>query len=302
MEQFVNTSPLQVDPGFTPMNLGPRQRGPLAPADGLGHLSDLVRAMGAGDETLQADEAQLPLPLWRVRQHATLFHEGQRVLNLHVVRAGTLRCVTTAEDGYEQVVSFAGPGEVLGFDAISRGTQPVSAQALEESSVYALPLHDLRLLRMQSPALDRALELALSRQLLRAAEMVEMMAAVAAEARLARFLLWMSARMSELGRSPRRLRLVMCRRDIASVLGVAHETVSRSFGVLADCGCLRVANREVEILDLGLLRSRARCTRHLCEGGHAAPGHAAGPAAPAAARPAAMASWYAALQPPAAVD
>ena len=85
-----------------------------------------------------------------------------------------------------------------------------------------------------------------------------MMAAVAAEVRLARFLVWLSGRMAERGQSPHRLRLRMSRRDIASLLGVAHETVSRSFTALAELGLLRVDNREVEILDAAGLR---RCTR-----------------------------------------
>jgi CRP/FNR family transcriptional regulator len=88
-----------------------------------------------------------------------------------------------------------------------------------------------------------------------------MMAAVASDVRLARFLLWMSARMEEAGQSPRRLLLRMCRRDIASLLGVAHETVSRSFTTLADAGLLTVQNREVDILDLPALRGVARSTR-----------------------------------------
>ena len=52
--------------------------------------------------------------------------------------------------------------------------------------------------------------------------------AVAADARLARFLVQLSARMAECGQSPRRLLLRMNRRDIANHLGLAHETISRS--------------------------------------------------------------------------
>ena len=96
---------------------------------------------------------------------------------------------------------------------------------------------------------------------MRRGELAEMMAAVAAEVRLARFLLQLSRRMDECGQSPRRFHLRMSRRDIASYLGVAHETVSRSFGALARWGWLRVDNREVEILDLPGLKHFALNTR-----------------------------------------
>ena len=74
--------------------------------------------------------------------------------------------------------------------------------------------------------------------------------------------------MVELGQSPRRLRLRMCRRDIASLLGVAHETVSRSFTTLAESGFLKVDNREVELLDIARLQARARITRGPDDHGH----------------------------------
>lgn len=109
--------------------------------------------------------------------------------------------------------------------------------------------------------LDDALRQALGRELTRAVQTAEMMSAVASEARLARFVLCMSARMAGTGQSPQRLRLRMARRDIASLLGLAHETVSRSFTQLSQHGCLRVDNREIEILDLQALRLRARTTR-----------------------------------------
>jgi hypothetical protein len=59
----------------------------------------------------------------------------------------------------------------------------------------------------------------------------------------------------------------MCRRDIASLLGLAHETVSRSFTTMADAGLLKVENRELEILDLPRLQARARATRGAPDGG-----------------------------------
>jgi CRP/FNR family transcriptional regulator len=46
---------------------------------------------------------------------------------------------------------------------------------------------------------------------------------------------------------------------------VAHATVSRSFSALAAWGCLRVSNRDVEILDLPRLRAFSRSTRGLIE-------------------------------------
>ena len=156
-----------------------------------------------------------------------LFHEGAGAEAMHFVRAGTFKIFRTAEDGYEQVLGFAGRGEVMGFDAISAGTHPTAAMALEDSSVFVVLLCDFFSLGQRISALDTLVHRAVSGALANRAELADVMAAVAAEVRLARFLLQLSQRMAACGQSPRRFHLRMSRRDIASYLGVAHETVSR---------------------------------------------------------------------------
>jgi CRP/FNR family transcriptional regulator, anaerobic regulatory protein len=223
-------------------------------------LRDVLRLLG-GDEAGIGPMARVPVALRRLEAGATLAHEGAPLQSLYIVRCGSLKCVRTLECGYEQVTSVSLPGDVLGFDGLHQGRHVVAAVALELSTVYALPLSELPSLRESCPALDAALQRVLSRQLARAAATADMLAAVASDVRVARFVLWMSERAAELGWSPRRLRLSMSRRDVASLLGVAHETVSRSFTALADAGMLKVSNREVEIIDRPQLQARARNTR-----------------------------------------
>jgi CRP/FNR family transcriptional regulator len=225
-------------------------------------LNDLLRLLGSPIDDAIA-EFNVPVPLRRVATGSTLFHEGTPAKWLYVVRSGSFKTIKTAEDGYEQVLGFALRGDLLGYEALGDGEAPMGAVALEDSTVFALSVGDLEGWRRSFPPLDHALQRTLARQLMHSGEIAQMMAAVAAEVRLARFLVWLSARMEEMGQSPRRMRLRMCRRDIASFLGVAHETVSRSFTALADSGLLRVDNREVEIVDANALRTCSRSTRGL---------------------------------------
>jgi CRP/FNR family transcriptional regulator len=227
-------------------------------------MADVLRLMGAqpGDE---ANTADYPLAMRHLHAGSALFHEGGPAEAIYFVNVGLFKAFTTAEDGYEQVLGFAGRGEVLGFDAICSGRHPTGAVALEDAHVYLLPVRDIALLCSRVPELDRALHLAASRQLAQRGDIADVMAAVAAEVRLARFLVQLSQRMGSYGQSMRRLLLRMSRRDIASHLGVAHETVSRSFSALAEWGYLRVNFREVEIVDLEALKAFARSTRGLVE-------------------------------------
>jgi CRP/FNR family transcriptional regulator, anaerobic regulatory protein len=230
------------------------------PPSDADHLRDVLQLLGANPSSLDP-MVRFPVALRRLEEGATLAHEGAPLQSLYVVRCGSLKCVRTLEDGYDQVTALALPGDVLGFDGLHCGHHAATDVALESSTVYALPLSGLRALREQCPVLDDAWQQALSRQLARATATADMLAAVASEVRLARFILWLSARAAALGWSPRRLRLRMCRRDLASLLGVAHETVSRSFTTMAEAGLLKVNNREIEILDYVQLQARARTTR-----------------------------------------
>jgi CRP/FNR family transcriptional regulator, anaerobic regulatory protein len=206
--------------------------------------------------------AALPQPMrQRVAAGESLTHEGARTQHIFVVQAGTFKVIKTAMDGYDHVLSFALRGDVIGYDGLATGHFASTAVALEDSVVLAVPLAQLDAMRHSDTDLDHALQTALSRQLAHAIELAELMSAVAADARLARFLLHWSQRMAEQGLSPRRLLLRMNRRDIAAHLGLAHETISRCFSVLAERGCVKVNNRDVEIADFDGLRLAAHSTR-----------------------------------------
>jgi len=227
-------------------------------------MTQLLQLMGAEPGDRSVTDAQ-PVAMRQLHAGDALFHEGSEAEAICFVSVGTFKSYTTAEDGYEQVLGFAGRGEVLGFDAVCSGQHPTAAVALEDARVFVVPVRDVFAWGNRVPALDRVLHMAVSRQLAQRGEIADVMAAVAAEVRLARFLVQQSARMGACGQSTRRLLLRMSRRDIASHLGVAHETVSRSFGTLAEWGYLRVSYREVEILDLEALKGFARSTRGLVE-------------------------------------
>lgn len=252
----------------------------VVPLHGQGSRAELMRLLGVSDAGARGNEPLVDADLWCVRAGAVLLREGDHDDTVFVVRSGSLKCVKTLEDGYEQVLAFAQPGDLLGFEALHEGTHPATVIALEHATVYALPL---ALLRSGLGWLDEGLRQGLSRQLARAAETAELMSAVTADVRLARFILWVSARMARAGQSPRRFVLRMGRRDIASFLGTAHETTSRSFTTLADLGLIAVNNREVEILDMDGLKARALATRGLAgDGSTSAAGRARPPRRPRA--------------------
>jgi CRP/FNR family transcriptional regulator, anaerobic regulatory protein len=231
-------------------------------------MLDLLQVTGApvGDAH---QAAQVPVLTRRVHAGESLVHEGSPAEAIFFVCAGTFKVFCTDVNGYEQILSFALRGEVLGFDALCMESHPTAITALEDSSVFVVLRNDVFHLSQVVPAFSQALQRAGSLSLVRSRDQVGLMAAVASEVRLARFLIQLSQRMAHCGQSPRRFHLRMGRRELASLLGVAHETVSRSFTALASWGLIEVSDREVEIRDMDGLQAFARSTRRPAEGIHA---------------------------------
>jgi CRP/FNR family transcriptional regulator, anaerobic regulatory protein len=203
----------------------------------------------------------LPPRQQRVPAGTTLVHENGTAHCFHMVQAGAFKLCKVSADGYEQVLDFASRFDVLGFDGLGTGRYAAAAVALEDALVFTMGVAELEALRRASPVFDRQWQAALSQQLARLGELAVLMAAVSADRRVARFLLQLSRRMAACGQSPRRLRLRMSRRDIASHLGLAHESISRALGTLSARGLVLVRFRDVEITDQARLEEFARCTR-----------------------------------------
>lgn len=246
--------------GFKAISAVPFARLEVA-GDRQSNLSMLATLMGGCAQASMRQGGAVSVFSQRVRKGGNLFHEGARATAVYFIEMGSFKSLRTTEDGYEQVVAFSARRDVLGFDAVHLGRHVTSAVALEESRVYVISVDEMHLLGQKEPELGRALHVAISSQLHRYGALADLMSAVAAEVRLGRFLLQLSQRMIALGQSPSRLYLRMNRRDIASYLGLAHETVSRSFRSLVKAGYLEVNHREVEILDMEGLRECARGTR-----------------------------------------
>lgn len=222
--------------------------------------SDLLHWCGMSAWVDERSDAQF-FPLRQVPALSTLIVEGQPAHHLYMVVAGSFKLTRTDDEGYEQVLGFALQGDLLGLDALPSQHHASSVLALEDGAVAALPLGDLMAPDARLPALEHMVWHGAGLELRRRAETQYQMSAPSTEVRVARFLLDLGQRQRALGHSGRQLNLRMSRRDIASCLGVAHESVSRALATLVQAGCIEVHMRDIEILDAAALQALQRVTR-----------------------------------------
>ena len=222
--------------------------------------SDLLRWAGL-PALADGQSDTVVFPMRRVRARKVLTHEGQPFEALHVVASGSFKAVQTDLEGYEQVLGFAIHGDFLGLDGLGQPRHHCAAVALEDATVVSIPFRELLAWGRSVPALESLLHHAAGVELQRRADTQYLMSAPSSEVRVVRFLLQAARRQAAIGQSERRLRLRMTRRDIGSYLGVAHESVSRALTALAQDGCVRVLQREIELCNLPMLLELQRVTR-----------------------------------------
>ncbi|MNZ90175.1 Transcriptional activator protein Anr [compost metagenome] len=126
---------------------------------------------------------------------------------------------------------------------------PVSAQALETTSLCEIPFEKLDELAVQLPQLRRQLMRLMSREIRDDQQMMLLLSKKTADERIATFLVNLSARFRARGYSANQFRLAMSRSEIGNYLGLAVETVSRVFTRFQQNGLLQAEGKAVQILD-----------------------------------------------------
>ncbi len=182
-----------------------------------------------------------------------LFRQGDAFNALYVVRSGSLKTFVENPDGEVQVLGFVLPGEILGVAALVNDRHPMTAEALERSSVCELPYTQLQQIVGEVPALHRQLMRVISREVVADNGHLVMVGRQQAQERLAIFLQSLADRHARLSHDAVTLTLSMSRYDIANYLGLVVETVSRLFSRMELAGILTVNRKSVQILRPDLL-------------------------------------------------
>jgi len=192
-----------------------------------------------------------------LKKGAFLFHQGDAFTSVFAVRSGTVKTFSINDDGSEQLTGFYLPSELLGLSGLHSERHPVSAQALETTSLCELPFAHLDELTATLPGLRHQLLRVMSREIQGDQQMMWLLSKKTADARIASFLLNLSTRFRARGYSGSQFRLAMSRREMGNYLGLAVETVSRVFTRFVQNGWLSAEGKEVHILDVKMLEGCA---------------------------------------------
>jgi CRP/FNR family transcriptional regulator len=179
-----------------------------------------------------------------------LYHAGETFHSLYALRSGSLKTYVMTEDGEEHIIGIKMPGDLLGLSDINGTHYTRSAKALETCSICEIPYERFETLTQENPDLHHHILNMMSREIHQEQDRVTMCKKLSAEARLAGLLLMLSHRFAQRGFSATEFNLSMSRSDIANMLGLAVETISRLFTLFQEQGLLMVERKHVKLLDL----------------------------------------------------
>lgn len=201
---------------------------------------------GLSDEDLDALMA-----IARIREHPRgelLFSEGEEAEGFFVVLDGKVKVYKLSPDGKERILHVIHPGGTFAEAAIfGDGLYPAYAEPLQVSKLFFLPKDGFLDLLMNNGRISINMIAGLSRFLRQFANQIEDLTFKDVPSRLARYFMELSHG------SKAKVVLPISKSQLASNLGTVSETLSRTLRKLSEDDLIRVAGKEVEILDFDRL-------------------------------------------------
>jgi CRP-like cAMP-binding protein len=178
-----------------------------------------------------------------VRRGESIFSQGQPVAALHVVSRGDVKIVRLRDDGTEQILRLAGPGDLIGYRALAAGERYVAnAVALTDVEVVSLPVDEVKREMAASGPWLRDLLLKLSTDLREAEDRIEELSHRPVRDRVADLL----RRLADPATGW--LRVDLKREELASLAGTATESFIRALKVLKKEGVIETKGRRLRVI------------------------------------------------------
>lgn len=178
----------------------------------------------------------------RLPKNAVFYSEDKAARGMHVLLSGRIKLFKMSEDGKEQTIFIFGPGEPFCLCSVfSDGRLPANMSALEGSEILFIPPERFEALIAEDPTILMSMLKVMSRRLKEAMTMIDSLALRPVPARLAAYLL----SQEEDGR----VSLNITYRELAKIVGVTPEALSRVLRKMSDDGLVATDGPHIDILD-----------------------------------------------------
>ncbi|MFI5149768.1 MAG: Crp/Fnr family transcriptional regulator [Bacteroidia bacterium] len=181
-----------------------------------------------------------------------IFTEGSPVSGVYFIQKGKAKVFLTGFQNREQIVRFAADGHILGHRGIGNDVYPVSAVAMEESSICFIKNDLLNQLFMRNPRFTIELMMYYSRELRKAESRMKNIAQMNVRGKIAETLLVLYENFGL--DEHQELNVPFTREDLASASGSTRQQVVQQLTEFEKDGLIEKNGKKVVLKNLQALR------------------------------------------------
>ncbi len=199
------------------------------------------------------------LQVRQIGKNETIFREGTPGEYLFMIRTGNVKIYKLSEEGREQILGVFGPGDFFAeLPLLDGGKYPASAEALTAGTLVQLSRDNFLEILNEHPGVVTKILETVGARLRYFTNMVADLTLKDASRRLAGFLYEKARRHALPGQKEVRFPMELTHQEIASLIGTARETVSRTLQQFQKEEMINIKERHVTVLDMERLSTAAR--------------------------------------------
>jgi CRP/FNR family transcriptional regulator, cyclic AMP receptor protein len=181
--------------------------------------------------------------------------EGEWSDYLYFLIGGLAKVYKTSQNGKEQILHIAPPGEsVNDVSTFDGGTNQASILAMTPVQLYAVRKEDLKTLLEEHPRIYINILKALAYRIRRDSNLVEELSSTQVMGRLAKLLT------GKYAGEEATVGLWLTQQDMASMIGTCREVVNRSLKIMEEKGAIRLGRHRIVVLNKEILADMAKAT------------------------------------------
>ena len=214
----------------------------------------------ASDAQLQA-LGTIKHPLWHVPAGGCVFAEGDGSEMVFIIRRGWAAVSVFHENGRRQVLRFAMPGSMVGFETTADGCMPCTVEALTDLTACPIPRQSLMRFCQTAPELTLRMWSLLAAETISDWRLLGGLGTCTAAERIARLLFALCQRqLREAGGGVDEFALPISQTVIADATGLTSVHVCRTLKEMRAAGLLSFTKGRLRVMDWQRLAGLAEMT------------------------------------------
>jgi CRP-like cAMP-binding protein/CheY-like chemotaxis protein len=202
---------------------------------------------GAGNGTKELKTLIAGRKVRQLKKKQILYYDGDQPAGIYLILEGSIKTIKLADDGRELMTGLFKADDYLGINALLLDEAfNETAEAIEDSAICMLPKESLISLLNQHPAIGQQFIRILSNNVREKEEQLLELAYHSVRRRLAKVLIRLSKQSAD-------DQFKVSREELASMAGIATETVSRTLTDFKEEGLIDKKSSQITILALDRL-------------------------------------------------